>query len=196
MQKLHWGVVIFVLIFNTGSQADLLNFIVPYNADLYFTYVSGSSAAATDFGLEIGDGTLQTYLYALNSPSQPPYGYEVFAGHFKEGTELTVFELSFWHNNYYIVFSDAENPASINAFTDVNNSLGMDGSVVEQTSIFTWVLHLDDAAPYLDDDDNDVVVEIRLKAKHPAHVPESGTGGMLMLGCLMLLLISVRERWS
>lgn len=189
MLKCRLMVVLLSLLLTKVSYGDLLNIIVPYDADLYFSYISGSSAASTDFGLELSDGNYTTFLSDLNSSQQPPYGYEMYAGLFTAGTELTVFELSFWHDNFHFVISDAENPSSINAFTDVNNSLGMGGTVVEQTGNFTWLLHLDDAAPFLDDDDNDVVVQVRLMPANAASVPEPEMFTMLVAGVAVLLML-------
>jgi len=69
------------------------------------------------------------------------------------------------------VFShDTKSEAARVAFYDRDNSLGRDGSAVEKTGSSTWLLHLDDAASVdIDDNDGDVLIQIRLvPAKPPA----------------------------
>lgn len=59
------------------------------------------------------------------------------------------------------------------AFTDRDNSLKRDGSIVEQLSPSTWLLHLDDAASVdVDDSDGDLLIEMKLiPAKRPIKGP-------------------------
>jgi hypothetical protein len=47
----------------------------------------------------------------------------------------------------------------------------MGGKIIQQTSQTTWLMHLDDAASYrIDDDDNDILIQLRLAA--PATVQQ------------------------
>ena len=58
---------------------------------------------------------------------------------------------------------DTKSDTSRVAFQDRDNSLGRNGSVIEKTGMSTWLLHLDDAGSAgIDDDDNDVLIKIRL----------------------------------
>jgi len=53
--------------------------------------------------------------------------------------------------------------APVVAFSDVDNSLGMGGKILQKISPTIWLLHLDDAMSYLvDDDENDVLMQIRI----------------------------------
>ena len=59
-------------------------------------------------------------------------------------------------------FSNGNDQWSRVAFTDMDNSLGMGGRSIERTGANTWLMHLDYANLGFDDDDNDIVIQIRL----------------------------------
>jgi uncharacterized protein (TIGR03437 family) len=73
-------------------------------------------------------------------------------------------------------FSNGSDSASQVVFRDTNNSLGMGGSIIEQTSANTWLLHLDDArSSQFDDDDNDVLIALRLDSGSGNRPPAGGS---------------------
>jgi len=112
---------------------------------------------------------------------------------FLAGTDLQFYEAT-QNRWYYWAFSDGTDQATLFAFTDVDNSLGFGGSVIEQTSISTWLLHLDDAMSFYDDGDNDVLIQIRLSAATPTPAPEPAT--LLLLGSGLLGLIGFRRKFK
>jgi hypothetical protein len=72
---------------------------------------------------------------------------------------------------------DTKSKEASEAFQDRDNSLRNNGSVVEKTGPSTWVLHLDDLGLLGDgdDDDNDVLIEIRLVPTSPPSKPKAGS---------------------
>src|SRR5262249_46124743 len=73
---------------------------------------------------------------------------------------------------YWAFSVDAVTDASRYAFMDLDNSLGFGGSIIEQTGPATWLLHMEDAASFLyDDDDDDVLVQLRLEPAIAALAP-------------------------
>jgi uncharacterized protein (TIGR03437 family) len=66
-------------------------------------------------------------------------------------------------------FSDGTDAASIIAFWDTEDQLGMGGRIIQQTSPTTWIMHLDNAVSYLyDDSNNDILMQIRLASVSPS----------------------------
>ncbi len=58
---------------------------------------------------------------------------------------------------------DEPTSSDLVTFTDIDNSLGFGGSIVEELGPDDWILHMDDPASICcDDDDNDFVVRIRV----------------------------------
>lgn len=66
-------------------------------------------------------------------------------------------------------------------FTDRNQSIGLGNSIAEQASNHTWLLHMDEAV-VSDDDDNDILMQIRLEP-----VPGPTTINVLVLAGLTAL---------
>jgi len=61
------------------------------------------------------------------------------------------------------------------------------GSIIQQTSGNTWVLHLDDAQSYLvDDDDNDVLIRLQISDTPVSTVPEAATWLLLLSGSALV----------
>ncbi len=112
----------------------------------------------------------------------------ISAGFYAAGTTIdfgmfTVFSGSSW------ALSNGTDPASVTAFSDTDNSLGLCGSIIRQTAPNTWVLNLDDAQSFqVDDDDNDILIQLRVTSKPIAVVPEPATGL-----CFCRLLLSRME---
>ncbi len=62
------------------------------------------------------------------------------------------------------------------AFSDVNNTLGMGGKIIQQTGPTTWLMHLNDAAHYTlsSSEANNILTRLRLEATPLAPQPTLG----------------------
>lgn len=177
------------------------------SAGLVTTSVSGNlivealSGSGGDSFQEFGIGTslldavpiftIQLVGGAIGSVSPSPV---IDAGYFAGGTSLDFYNISSWKGPQYAFsanLSGAATPSDRVVFLDTDNSLGYGGSVVEVVGPNEWILHLDDAASWqYDDDDNEMV--IRLRVAPSAAIPEPSTLGMLLLA--LPLLGSCRRR--
>jgi hypothetical protein len=158
------------------GEANALYFTIPYDANLYLSSLGGEAAAVTEFG--IGNSIDNYTPFFTNLPNNPTPNVEIFAGSFLAGTTIDFYQRTQWGATYW-AFSNNNDLASQLAFYDLDNSLNLSGSSLEQTTANTWVLHLDDAASYnVDDDDNDLLLQMRLSAATtdpslpPEQVPE------------------------
>lgn len=176
MKKTVFGLVAGLMMLAVNGAANALTFSVPYDAELFFSSRGGSASATTEFG--VGSSVYSYTPYLTNLPNNPSPNYEVSAGIVLAGTNVEFYEKTLFESTYW-AFSSATDQGSLVAFTDIDNSLGWGGSIIEQTSLNTWLLHLDDAASlHFDDDDNDVLIQMRLAATTPppeTPVPEPAT---------------------
>lgn len=148
-------------------SADLVNFIVPQDSDVYFQAVGGSAGANTDFGIGVRQEDAQYLLQGL--PNIPSTVQPVFAGTFEGGTTIHFAMLTHWQHQDYFATTAVADRNSLEAFTD--RTAGNLSLV--QVGADRWRLSMDDAASQ-DDDDNDIIVEIHLVAKPPAPaIPET-----------------------
>jgi tetratricopeptide (TPR) repeat protein len=143
-------------------------FVVPYDAIVYLSPAGGGAGAVTEFGVGTSEADHTPVFTGL--PGHPEPNEEVKVGFFKTGSELPLYEKTEWGETYWAFTRDRKSESVRVAFYDQDNSLGMRGSAVEKTGPDTWVLHLDDAASFRNDDnDGDVLIQIRLEpAKAPA----------------------------
>jgi hypothetical protein len=165
-------------------------FVVPYNATLYLQEVGGSAGATTEFGT--GTSIQDHTAYFTGLPNNPSPTTKVEVGYVAAGTSLNFYEKTEWLGSTYWAFSNeyATDLASFIAFWDPTHSFSPTGSVVQQTSPITWVLHLDDAASYLVDDNNaDVLIQVIL-----VPTPEPSTIIMFSLSTLGLMGYAWRQR--
>ena len=138
-------------------------FVMPVSGQLYLQQKGGSAGAVTTFGLGTSPANFVPYYTGL--PNDPNPTGEVSVGSFTAGTTIHFGMFTQLGSETGWAFSNGTDQASIVAFTDVDDSLGMGGSIIQQTSANTWLLHLDDALSYLfDDDDNDVLIQLRVAA--------------------------------
>ena len=155
-------------------------FIIPFDATVFLKPVGGEAGAVTEFGFLTSTGDRLPLFEGL--PNMPDPNTEIALGFFSAGTGLDFYESTVFGGTF-LAFSNAQDQASLVAFTDTDNSLGMGGSVIERTSPKTWLFHLDDAASFLfDDDDNDVLIQLRLQS-----VPEPGGIILFAVGILITL---------
>jgi Flp pilus assembly protein TadD len=146
-------------------------FIVPYDAMLSLRPAGGSAGAVTEFGLGTSEASHTSIFTGL--PANPQPDEEVKIGYVAAGSELQFYMKSEFGDRIGWAFSrDTKSEASRVAFRDRDNSLGRDGSVIEQTGPSTWLLHLDDATSVdFDDNEGDVLIEIRLVPAKPPIKP-------------------------
>jgi hypothetical protein len=101
-------------------------------------------------------------------------------GFFPAGTALDFYNLSDFSGLQW-AFSEhlgsTPSAADLEVFTDRNHSLGFGGSAVEINGVDNWILHLDDAASG-DDDDNEMVIRVRVGAP----VPEPSIVALVVIG--------------
>jgi tetratricopeptide (TPR) repeat protein len=145
-------------------------FIVPYDAMLSLAPVGGSGGAVTEFGLGTSEARHTPIFTGL--PADPEPNREVRIGFVAAGSELQFYEKTDWNGIRWAFSHDTKSDAARVAFYDRDNSLGREGSAIEKTGPSTWLLHLDDAASVdIDDNDADVLIEIRLVPARPPARP-------------------------
>jgi PEP-CTERM motif len=152
--------------------------------------VGGFAGAVTEFG--IGTSITDHTAYFTGLPYNPNPANEVEVGYVAAGTSLNFYEKTEWQGQTYWAFSSeyATDLASFIAFWNPTLTFSPTGNIVQQTSPATWVLHLDDAASYLVDDNNsDVLMQVRLAA-----VPEPSTLSMFILSLLGSIGYAARRR--
>jgi len=148
----------------TGADAS---FVVPFDGRLSLQAVGGEAASSgrADFGL----GTSPTNFVPVLTGLAPNTSSEVVVGIFTTGDTIHFGMRATFAGNTAWGFSNGSDQPSLVAFSDMDNSLGMGGSILEEQDVQTWLLHLDYANLGYDDDDNDILVRIRL-------VPSVGPG--------------------
>ena len=138
------------------------SFVVPFSGKLYLEAIGGDAASSgrANFGLGNSPANCQFYLSGL-APNRSP---EILVGSFNAGVTVDFCMLSTYAGDSAWAFSNGTDPSSLAAFADLDNSLGMGGKITQQTSPNTWIMHLDYANLGYDDDDNDILMKIRLEA--------------------------------
>ena len=171
---------------SVSSSAPLL--VTSTAGDLIFTVLEGHGATSNQ---EFGIGTPATdslpsermivftiHLVDENVGSVTP-APTVNMGFFPAGSPLDFYNLSDFGGPHWAFsehLSSGPSAADLETFTDRDGSLGFAGSVVETVGIDHWILHLDDAAS-VDDDDNEMVIRVRVQS-----VPEPSVIALLMIG--------------
>ncbi len=144
-----------------ASVVNAESFTAPYSGNLYLQCVGGSAGATSQFG--IGSSPTNFVPYLSDLPAGCPDA-EVLVGPVSAGQTIEFGISTQWLGQTYWAFSFDNDPASTVAFTDVCNTLGMNGKIVQQTGPGTWVMHLNDAAHYTISqcEANNILVQIRL----------------------------------
>jgi hypothetical protein len=144
-------------------DAHAESFVAPTNGTLYVKCVGGRAGAVSQFGT---GSSMLTFVPILNSLPQTCPTTEVPAGHVSAGQKVPFGIHTVWEGQDYWAFSTGADQASAIAFSDVYDSLKMNGRMIQQTGANTWVMHLDDAAHYIVDfvKANNLLIEVRLAA--------------------------------
>jgi hypothetical protein len=138
---------------------------MPYDAAVYVSPAGGTGAAVSDFGVCLGDSECKVILRGL--PSNPFPADEVKVGDFTKGEVICFCMKTTWRGQEYLTQSSNRSAISQIAFRDLDKSLNLKrGRTAERITTDMWILHLDDGASFLyDDNDRDVMVRIRLERK-------------------------------
>jgi hypothetical protein len=173
--------VVTILYFTIAlATANADEFVMPVTGGLFLQQKGGEAGGITTFGLGTSPSNfIPIYTGLPNNPN--PVG-EVFVGLFNAGTTIHMGEFTEFGDLNGFAFSNSTDEASTVAFSDIDNSLGMNGSIIQRTGPNTWVLHLDDAVSFkFDDDDNDVLMQVRV-----AQVPEARTSLPLLTSIIVI----------
>jgi len=165
------------------ARADgIQEFVMPNDGYLSMQFIGGEAAAVTTFGL----GTSPTDFIALFTglPNSPSSLNPVNVGFFTAGTTVHMGMFTDFGGTSGWAFSSGTDFASLEAFSDRDNSLGLGGSIIQQTGPGTYVLHLDDAVSG-DDDDNDVLIRLTVSPK-VSTTPEPGSALLLLTGAVLV----------
>jgi hypothetical protein len=164
-----------LLVCATVVQAE--NFVAPQSGNLYLQCTGGSAGATSQFGVGSSPSNFTVYLSEL--PSSCPDS-EVLVGPVTAGRSVDFGLSTLWGGQTYWAFSANTDQASMVAFTDVCNNLGMNGKVFQQTSSTTWLMHLNDAAHYMLDkcEGNNILIQVRLAATGPTYTPSCSDGSI------------------
>jgi hypothetical protein len=161
LSRICCGLVAFVSLLLFANVVDAESFTAPYGGNLYLQCIGGSAGATSQFGIGSSPANFVAYLNGL--PSGCPDA-EVLVGPVAAGQTVEFGISTLWLGQTYWAFSGNTDEASIVSFTDVCNTLGMNGKIIQQTSPTTWVMHLNDAAHYTISqcEANNILVQIRL----------------------------------
>lgn len=151
------------------SPCGAERFVLPFDATVYVSATGGGAAAVSQFGIGTSSRSFKVLLSGL--PSNPSPRSEIKVGVFKKGESVPFALRTLWQGRTYWAFQNSTQNEMQTPFEDVDNSLGFgDRKMIEQLDSYTYVMHLDDAASS-DDNDRDVLIQIRLEQK-PMGPPE------------------------
>ncbi|MBV9265578.1 MAG: hypothetical protein JO061_05355 [Acidobacteriaceae bacterium] len=150
-----------VLLLTLSSTVHAESFVPPFSGNLYVQCIGGSAGATSQVG--IGSSAYNFVPYLTGLPAACP-DTEVLVGPVTAGQPVEFGMSTAWLGQTYWAFSFNSDQASNVAFTDVCNSLGLNGNIILQTSPNTWVMHLNDAAHYTISqcEADNIIVQIRL----------------------------------
>jgi hypothetical protein len=157
--------VCMLLAVTLAQGQTIQEFVMPSSGYLSIQCIGGSAGGVTTFGLGTSPSNFVPLLFGLPN-SRPSASVPIMAGFFSAGTTIHMGMYTTFAGDSGWAFSNGTDQASIVAFSDIDNSLGLGGSIIQQIGSNTWVLHLDDALSYkYDDDDNDVLIVLRIWPK-------------------------------
>jgi uncharacterized protein (TIGR03437 family) len=163
-----------ILTISAAIYGNAESFVAPVSGTLYLQCVGGSAGAISQFGTGNSIGSFVSYLNSL--PGSCPTS-EVQVGAVAAGQTVTFGIHTLWNGKDYWAFSNGTDQGSVVSFTDMNNSLGMGGKIIQQTGTNSWVMHLNDAAHYTlsTDEANNILIQLRLASSGPPP-PQIGGG--------------------
>ena len=165
---------------------------MPIGGTVSIQFLSGEAGGVTTFGLGTSPADFVALLTGL--PNNPSSLQPINIGFFAAGAIIHMGMFTTFGAGSGWAFSSGTDQASIVAFSDATNKLGLGGSIIQQTGQFTYVLHLDDAQSYLvDDDNNDVLIKVTIT---PSSVttPEPTTMVLFLSGSALIAWKSRRRR--
>ncbi|HZZ41954.1 MAG TPA: hypothetical protein VFE58_03390 [Tepidisphaeraceae bacterium] len=182
---MKYGMILALVVLCCGIFSNSVRgsfFVMPIGGTLYASAVGGTGAAVSEFGTGTSIADFNPLLTGL--PATPVPTGEVVVGAFAAGTSVN-FGMETAFGGTYFAFSDDTTSASARtAYMDLGNKLGMGGNVVESLGSNEYLLHLDDAASYMiDDNNNDFLIQLRIV---PA-VPEP-TAACILLGSGLVMM--------
>ena len=162
----------------TGARfpSDRQGFVIPYDASVYLSPAGGTGAAISEFGT-CTDGSARFEMLFKGLPVDPVPAGEIGIGTYGKGSVICFCMKTAWRANEHWAFSSQNDALSQIVFRDLDGSLRLrGGSILKRVTADMWMLHLDDAASFMyDDNDHDVLIRIRLEKKdcspHTAAVP-------------------------
>jgi hypothetical protein len=182
---LAWLVLLLAPTPTWADSIPITEFVMPTNGYVSFQFIGGSAGGITQFGLGTSPSNFVSLLTGL--PNNPSSMAIINAGYFTAGSIVQMGMFTTFAGMSGWAFSSGTDQASIVAFSDTHDTLGLGGSIYQQTGPNTWVLHLDDALSYLyDDDNNDVLLKMRITSKPVATTPEPASGVLLLTGSLLV----------
>lgn len=168
----------------TAAWADsipITEFVMPTSGYVSFEFIGGSAGGVTQFGLGTSPSNFIGLLSGL--PNTPSSLKIINAGFYSAGSIVQMGMFTTFAGMSGWAFSSGADQASIIAFSDTHDTLGLGGSIYQQTGAHTWVLHLDDALSYLyDDDNNDVLLKMRITNKPMMTTPEPASSLLFITG--------------
>jgi hypothetical protein len=155
------GIVTVVSLIAAARTLNAESFVPPYSGNLYLQCIGGSAGATSQVGIGSSQYNFVSYLTGL--PAACP-DTEVLVGPVTAGQPVEFGMSTLWLGQTYWAFSFNSDQGSTVAFSDVCNSLGLNGNTILQTSPNTWVMHLNDAAHYTISqcEADNIVLQIRL----------------------------------
>ncbi len=194
--KIHISVVVFTLIaivaaMSSTAQAD--EFVMPLDGFLNLQQMGGSAGAVTTFGIGTSPTNFVPFYQGL--PNNPSPTGPLPAGFFPAGTTIHFGMFTTFGSDSGWAFSNWTDQASLVSFSDLSNSLGLGGSIIQQTGSNTWLLHLDDALSYkYDDDNNDVLMQLQIGGSSPPPSPIPEPSSMILVASGLLSLGVYRQK--
>jgi hypothetical protein len=162
-----------------SADARAESFVASASGTLYIKCVGGSAGAVSQFGT---GNTITNFAPLLSSLPQTCPTAEVPIGSVRVGQAIPFGIHTVWQGTDYWAFSTGHDQPSIAAFSDVYDSLKMNGKIIQQTGPNTWVMHLDDAAHYTVGLDlaNNILIQVRLQVdeSRPVQTSAMNTGAI------------------
>jgi len=141
----------------------LQGFVMPYRATVFLTPLRSECGGPNDLGVGTGEDDCRIVLRELPKRPEPPGEVEI--GDYEKGDVIPFCITSSWRGESFWASTSEDSYASRAAFQDTDGSLGGE-SAVEQFGPERWLMRLDGANTYkYDDDDNDVLILLRLESR-------------------------------